>query len=167
MKHKSYIIIVSCIAALAFCAPPTASARTKKAAPDAGASPAAAPATSPAAKAPATTSPAPVKADHAIPFHGMISAVDAKARTFTIAGKEKSRTFSVTSTTVITKGGNAATMKDVVANEEVRGSYWKKTDNTLEAKTVKLGPKTEAEKAAAEAKSKKKTAASPSPAPKP
>jgi hypothetical protein len=105
----------------------------------------------------------------------MISAVDAKAKTFTIAGKEKSRVFKVTDKTVLSKAGAAATMKDVVANEEVRGSYWKVTDGTLEAKTVKLGPKTDAEKAADEkAKARKKEkaessepSASPSASPKP
>jgi hypothetical protein len=106
----------------------------------------------------------------------MISAVDAKARTFTIAGKEKSRVFKVTEKTVLSKAGAAATMKDVVANEEVRGSYWKLTDGMLEAKTVKLGPKTDAEKAADEKRKKKKAAdtspeaspsASPSASPKP
>jgi len=48
-------------------------------------------------------------------------------------------------------------MKDAVVNEEIRGSYWKMADGTLEAKTVKLGPKTDAEKAADEkAKARKK-----------
>jgi hypothetical protein len=105
----------------------------------------------------------------------MISAVDHRAKTFTIAGKEHSRVFKVTDKTVMTKAGAPATMKDVVANEEVRGSYWKVTDGTLEAKTVKLGPKTEAEKAADEkAKERKKQkesaaepSASPSASPKP
>jgi hypothetical protein len=101
----------------------------------------------------------------------MISAVDQKAKTFTIAGKEKSRVFKITDKTVVTKAGAPATMKDMVANEEVRGSYWKMTDGTLEAKTVKLGPKTDAEKTADE-KRKEKTAeaaaeASPSASPKP
>ena len=101
----------------------------------------------------------------------MISAVDQKAKTFTIAGKEKSRVFKVTDKTVVTKAGAPATMKDVVANEEARGSYWKTTDGTLEAKTVKVGPKTDAEKAADEQHKKKKAdaaaEASPSASPKP
>lgn len=92
----------------------------------------------------------------AIPFHGMISAVDQKAKSFTIAGKEKSRIFKITDKTVLTKAGAAATMKDVVANEEIRGSYWKMADGTLEAKTVKIGPKTDAEKAADEKHKTKK-----------
>jgi hypothetical protein len=97
----------------------------------------------------------------------MISAVDQKAKTFTIAGKEKSRLFKVTDKTVVTKAGAPATMKDVVANEEVRGSYWKMSDETLEAKSVKLGPKTDAEKAADEKRKEKKAEASPSASPKP
>ena len=43
-------------------------------------------------------------------------------------------------------------MKDVVSNEEVRGSYYKMTDGSMEAKNVKLGPLTEAEKAEKEAR---------------
>jgi hypothetical protein len=101
----------------------------------------------------------------------MISAVDQKAKTFTIAGKEKSRVFKITDKTVVTKAGAPATMKDMVANEEVRGSYWKMSDGTLEAKTVKLGPKTDAEKAADEKRKEKKAEpsaeGSPSASPKP
>jgi hypothetical protein len=93
----------------------------------------------------------------------MISAADQKAKTFTIAGKEKSRVFKVTDKTVFSKAGAAATMKDVVANEEVRGSYWKLPDGTLEAKTVKLGPKTDAEKAADEKRKKKSSKSEASP----
>jgi hypothetical protein len=52
----------------------------------------------------------------------------------------------------------------MVANEEARGSYWKMSDGTVEAKTVKLGPKTEAEKAADE-KHKKKAETSPEASP--
>ncbi|MDQ2825334.1 MAG: hypothetical protein M3R29_07785 [Verrucomicrobiota bacterium] len=82
--------------------------------------------------------------------------MDSSATTFTIAGKEKSRIFKITGKTVVTKAGNPATLNDVTANEEVRGSYWQLPDGTLEAKTVKVGPKTDAEKAAEGGKSKKK-----------
>ncbi len=94
----------------------------------------------------------------AVPFRGMIASVDDKARTFTIAGKQTSRSVKITDTTVMTKGGQPATMKDIVANEEVRGSYYKLGDGTLEAKTVKLGPLTEAEKADKEARKEKRQA---------
>ena len=102
-------------------------------------------------------------AERAVPFHGMISAVDQTAKTFTIAGKEKSRVFKVTDTTVLTKAGVPVAMKDVTANEEVRGSYLKSPDGSLEAKTVKLGPMTDAEKASSSKSSKKKVKPEPSP----
>src|SRR5213080_2017295 len=75
-----------------------------------------------------------------IPFHGMVSAVDQKNKTFTISGKEATRIFKVTDKTSIMKGAAAGTMKDIVDNEEVSGAYWKNPDGTLEAKFVKLGP---------------------------
>ncbi|HEY2125316.1 MAG TPA: hypothetical protein VGG94_07620, partial [Chthoniobacterales bacterium] len=41
--------------------------------------------------------------------------------------------------------------KDILANEEIRGSYLKEADGSLVAKTVKVGPLTEQEKAAEDA----------------
>jgi hypothetical protein len=70
----------------------------------------------------------------------MILSVDRSNKTFTIAGKQKSQVFKVTDKTMVTKGRNAATMKDIAENEEVSGSAWKNPDGTLEAKNVKLGP---------------------------
>ena len=100
---------------------------------------------------PATAAAAGAKM-RATPFKGMIAAVDDKAKTFTIAGKESSHSLKITDKTIITKGGQPATMKDVVSNEEVRGSYYKMPDGSMEAKIVKLGPLTEAEKAEKEAR---------------
>ena len=88
----------------------------------------------------------------------MISSVDQSAKTFTIAGKETSRVFKVTDKTTVTKDGNPATMSDIAEKEEVRGSYWKGEDGSLEAKTVKLGAKPEKSK-----KKSKKEKESPSP----
>ena len=107
----------------------------------------------------ALCAPVATYAERAIPFHGMISTVDQAAKTFTIAGKEKTRVFKVTDKTVLTKVGAPATMKDIAANEEVRGSYLKAEDGSLEVKTAKLGPMTEAEKAASAKSSKKKAKA--------
>ncbi len=180
MKNKSHLL-TACIAALACCAPLAASAAKKAPSPSPSPTASATPKTTATPKAKPTSSPAAnsttdVTKARAIPFHGMISAVDQKAKTFTIAGKEKSRVFKITDKSVITKAGAAATMKDAVVNEEVRGSYWKVTDGTLEAKSVKLGPKTDAEKAADEKRKMKKAAktepssapsASPSASPKP
>jgi hypothetical protein len=99
-----------------------------------------------------------------IAFHGMITAVDQNAKTFTIAGKAKSRVFKITNKTAITKGGTAASMQDITENEEASGSYRKTVDGTLEAKTVKIGPKSAGEKAK---EGTRKTKSSPSPAASP
>jgi len=69
---------------------------------------------------------------HAMAFKGMIASVDDKAKTFTIAGKDTSRVLKITEKTIITKGGQPATMKEVVANEEVRGSYYKMPDGSMD-----------------------------------
>src|SRR2546421_441440 len=151
MKNKLRTLL-ACIAALAICGPLTAFAATKKSSSSA-AKPSSSPAISPSPAAKAAPSPTPsAPTTRPISFHGMISAVDQKAKTFTIAGKQASRVFKVTERTFLSKAGMPATMKDVVVNEEARGSYWKAADGTLEAKKVKLGPMTEAEKARAEKK---------------
>jgi hypothetical protein len=141
MKTKFYLAGGVCAASLAFCVPLNAQLT---------------PATSPQA----TASPAAKPATRPIPFRGKVSAVDQSAKTFTVGGKQGSRTFKVTETTTITKGGNPATMTDIVQDEQARGAYLKQADGTLEAKTVKLGPPTEAEKKAVKSK---KAAASPTP----
>jgi hypothetical protein len=148
MKYIAQVTNAGCIAAVLFVISPSASAFRQKASPT--------PTTSPAAKATASASAKAEKAERAIPFHGMISAVDTRAKTFTIAGKEKARVFKVTGQTALTKGGNPATMKDVVEKEEARGSYWKLADGSLEARSVKLGPLTEKEKADEEARKAKR-----------
>lgn len=96
---------------------------------------------SPIAGSSATPSPSPAKQNpKPLPFHGMVSAIDQKNKTFTISGKQATRVFKVTAKTQIIKGVAAGTMKDIVDNEEVSGSYWKNADGTFEAKVVKLGP---------------------------
>jgi hypothetical protein len=97
------------------------------------------------------------KEKKSVPFHGKISAVDQTAKTFSIAGKEKARVFTITEATVITKDGKPGTMADLAAEEEVRGSYWKREDGSIEAKIVKLGQKTEAETSKSKKKKKEKT----------
>ena len=162
MKTTNSLVIGACIATLVLCAPIAAPAKTK-----ATASPA--PSASPAASAAPMEKPAAGKMNRSIPFHGKIASVDANARTFSIAGKETTRVIKITDQTKITKQGAEATMKDVVADEEVRGSYWKKEDGSLEARSVKLGPLTAEEMAKREAHMKKKSdaAAAPSPTAKP
>jgi hypothetical protein len=76
----------------------------------------------------------------------MILSVASKAKAFAIAGKKTSRAFQLTDKTSITKGGNTASMQDIVENEEANGSYLQNADGILEAKMVKLGPMSAAEK---------------------
>jgi hypothetical protein len=147
-------LLPACIAVLAICAPLTIQAATKKSPPPNAASDPASVKTTP--------SPTKDKTERAVPFHGKISAVDQTAKTFTITGKEKARVFKVTDKTVLTRAGAPATMKDVQANDEVRGTYMKAADGSLDARIVKLGPMTDAEKSASP---KKAPAASTSAAP--
>ena len=154
MRTELHLAVIFCVASLAL--PMSLNAQTM---PRVTSSPSISPKTAetPAAS-PAKQSTRPV------PFHGMISAVDQNAETFTITGKKESRVFKVTDKTSISKSGKAATMKDITENEEASGSYWKNADGTLEAKTVKLGPMGPGAK-----KGKSPPAASPitSPEPKP
>jgi hypothetical protein len=148
MKIIAKLITIACLTA-AISIPITAFARAKK-----ETSPTASTSASKATASPSVSAGA--KMVRVIPFHGMISAVDSKAKTFTIAGKDKSRVFKMTDQTAITKSDGAATMKDVTEKEEVRGSYWKEADGSLQAKTVKLGPLTEEEKTAEAARKAKR-----------
>lgn len=74
---------------------------------------------------------------HAIPFHGKVAAVDAKAMTLTVG----SRTFQITSDTRISMDGQPATLSDGVAGEPVRGTYKKAEAGKLEALSVQFGAK--------------------------
>jgi hypothetical protein len=149
MKTKIYLAGGVCAASLALCVPLNAQVT-----PATTASPATAPE--------ATASPA-AKAARPLPFHGKITGVDQNLKTFNIGAKQ---IFKITDTTVITKGGAPATMTDIVENEQARGSYLKQADGTLEAKSVKIGPKAEGEKKARKSK-KRAGAAEGSPAASP
>ena len=149
MKAKLPFLIAILVAVVALCAPSSSWAKEKKTAePAASASPEAS---------------APMKKPRAIPYHGKIAAVDAEAKTFTV-GK---RTFKLMEETKMTKAGADATMSDITVGEAVSGSYWKKEDGSLEAKTVKLGAKSADEKSMSEAQKKEKPQAEASAAPKP
>ena len=146
MKIRSYLITGACVTALTLCLPINATAQgEKKASP------------SPSAAATTTTTTAATdKPARAIPLRGTASAIDASAKTFTIAGKSTSRVFKATDATTITKAGSPATFADLTENEYVTGSYLKKDDGTLELKSLKIGGKTDAEKASSTKKKKSK-----------
>lgn len=128
MKSKLPFISGACIAAIALCTPLVGFAQERN---------------SPAPETSASASPGASagKSERGVPYHGTVASVDMSAKTFTVG----SRTFMVTERTKIMKQGAAATMQDIVADEQVRGQYWKKSDGTLEAKSVKLGAKSEDE----------------------
>lgn len=147
MNKKTLLIIGVCVTGI-IALPLSASAGGKrKSSPGDSASPAAEASASPAKSG---TRP--------FVFHGMATAVDQSAKTFTIAGKEKSRVFKVTENTKVTKAGNPATIADITENTEISGSYWERDKDSLEAKTVKIGPVKEKK-----GKKKEKAAASESP----
>lgn len=148
MKIATYLVTGTCIAALTLLVPINASAQGKKS--KESASPAASP------KAAATTTATTDKPARAVPLRGTATAVDKSAKTFTIAGKTSSRVFKATDATTITKAGAAATFADLSENEYVTGSYLKGADGTLELKSLKIGGKTDAEKAGSTKKKSKK-----------
>jgi hypothetical protein len=92
------------------------------------------------AQTPTPTPSAGKQANRPIPFHGMVSAIDHNAKTFTISGKEATHVFKVTEKTAIMKGAGGAKFADIVENQEVSGAYWRNADGSLEAKMIKLGP---------------------------
>ena len=93
----------------------------------------------------ASTSPSSSRVKHRpkgllVPYHGIISAVDKDAKTFTIEGRRESRVLKMIDGTSITKGGETATIDDFNKDDEVSGSSLKDSDGTLVARTVKIGP---------------------------
>ena len=153
MRTKLYLAGILCVASLAFSMPVIAQLMPRKSTPSSA---------SPSATASLTPSSAK-QAARSIPFHGMISAVDQSAKTFTIAGKKQSRVFKITDKTSITKSGITASMQDITENEEASGSYWKNADGTLEAKMVRLGSVGKAKTSTASPVASPKTSPSPKP----
>ena len=74
-----------------------------------------------------------------VPYHGIISAVDKDAKTFTIEGRREPHVLKIIDGTPITKDGEPATIDDINTDDEVSGSYLKDSDGTLLARTVKIG----------------------------
>ncbi len=76
-----------------------------------------------------------------IPFRGKVSAVDKTAKTITLEGKEKSRTFQITSATKITKDGKPAVMDDVIVGQTVGGSARETAAGKWEVVSLNVGAK--------------------------
>jgi hypothetical protein len=75
-----------------------------------------------------------------MPFRGKVGAVDKVAKTVTLEGKEKSRTFQITSASKITKNGKPAVIDDVTVGETV-GGLAREVTGKLEIVTLNLGAK--------------------------
>src|SRR5438445_2080642 len=101
MKYNHFQVLGAGLALIGIGLPLSASGAPSKTSPSPSVSPR--PATT--MKASPTASPAGSAAAklHAITFHGMIVSTDERAKTFTIAGKEKSRSLKITEKTVIMK----------------------------------------------------------------
>jgi hypothetical protein len=97
-----------------------------------------------ATNAPASSGRAPAKPKKhvSLPFHGDLTAVDAKAMTFTV----DTLTLQITVDTLITRGGKSATLADGVVGERVSGIYKKASDGKLKATSLHFGTKTEEKK---------------------
>jgi len=78
-------------------------------------------------------------ASRAIPFRGKLAS---KTESSITVG---TRTFEITAETKLMKEGKPASLSEAVVGEPVGGSYLQQ-DDKLVAKTVRFGPKTEAEK---------------------
>jgi hypothetical protein len=76
-----------------------------------------------------------------IPFKGKVASVDKTARTVTLEGKEKSRTFQVTSETRLTKDGKPAVFDDISVGETIGGAYRETAAGKMDAVTVNIGAK--------------------------
>ena len=76
----------------------------------------------------------------AIPFHGNVTSVDPVAKTFTLNGKEKERTFKVVEQTEILVDNKPVHFNAITVGAEVRGNALRRED-LWEVKKVSVGPK--------------------------
>lgn len=88
---------------------------------------------------------APVKKHKNLVFKGTVSAIDTNAMTLAV----ETRTFTITSETMITKDGQPAALGDGAVGQPVAGAYKKADDGTLNATTVRFGGKKKKETAPA------------------
>src|SRR3954464_13520557 len=89
-----------------------------------------------AATAPATTAPTTEAGE--TKFYGSMTAVDAKAGTFTVGDQ----TFTVTKESQLTKAdGSTASITDATVGEPARGTYEKGADGKLNVTKVRFGKK--------------------------
>jgi hypothetical protein len=76
-----------------------------------------------------------------MPFSGKVSAVDKTTKTVTLDGREKSRTFQITSATKITKDGKPTVMDDVIVGQTAGGLAKETAPGKWEVVTLNSGGK--------------------------
>jgi hypothetical protein len=111
------------------------------------------------AKAPATN---PTTTSSPSKFYGTISAVDEKAKTFTIEGQ----TYTIVTASELTKAadGSAATIADAKVGETARGTYTTSSDGTMKVTKVRFGKKTGSSSGGGKSGGKKSESATTQPA---
>ena len=83
----------------------------------------------------------PEKKAKALPFRGTVASVDKVAKSVTLEGKEKTRTFQITSETKIHgKDKKPATLNDVTVGDHVGGSSRETADGKMELVTLNVLP---------------------------
>lgn len=75
------------------------------------------------------------------PFNGKVDKMDATAKSFTITGKEKTRTFLTTEMTKYTKAGQPGAFADLKVGEEVGGLVKKNKEGKEEVVSMRIGAK--------------------------
>jgi len=91
----------------------------------------------------ATPPAKPEKKAKALPFHGTVGSMDKVAKTVTLEGKEKTRTFQITSETKIHgKDKKPATLNEVAVGDHVGGSSRETADGKMELVTLNVLPPT-------------------------
>jgi len=94
-----------------------------------------------ASKDKAAEAPKPENKPKQMPFRGKVSAVDKSTKTITLEGKEKGRTFHITSESKITKEGKPSVLDEVTVGESVGGMAKESAAGKWEVVTLNVGPK--------------------------
>ena len=82
----------------------------------------------------------PKKKVKGMPFNGKVSGVDKPSKSITLEGKEKARTFQITSETKISKDKKPATLEEVIVGDNVGGYARENAEGKLEVVTLNLKP---------------------------
>jgi len=93
------------------------------------------------AKDKSTQTPNSERKPKQMPFRGKVGAVDKTAKTVTLEGKEKSRTFQITSATKISKDSKPAVMDDVIVGQTVGGFAKQTASSKWEVVTLNISTK--------------------------